>query len=164
MYSFWIYLTLVEQLFVVAGTIILGGYVFGINKGLHRLQLYLCQFIFTVGFIILFNLSSFLHGFYFVKIFLLLLCFIVLFFWEIVWWFLRWNFKLEAEILYLFNIASMLLLLNSIDLVLIYLVLETQSLILYTLIVLSRVNDISFSVEASLKYYVLGGIATSGFL
>jgi NADH:ubiquinone oxidoreductase subunit 2 (subunit N) len=58
----------------------------------------------------------------------------------------------------------MLLLLNSIDLVLIYLVLETQSLILYTLIVLSRVNDISFSVEASLKYYVLGGVASSGFL
>jgi NADH:ubiquinone oxidoreductase subunit 2 (subunit N) len=58
----------------------------------------------------------------------------------------------------------MLLLINSIDLMLIYLVLEAQSLILYTLIVLSRVNDISFSVEASLKYYVLGGIATSGLL
>ena len=66
--------------------------------------------------------------------------------------------------LWLLSLVSMLVLLGSSNIVLMYLALETSSLILYPLLVLFRSVDVSASVEASLKYLILSGISSCGLL
>jgi len=58
----------------------------------------------------------------------------------------------------------MILLVTSLDLILIYILLETQGLVVYTLLSITRVKDVNFSIEASLKYFILGGIISSMLL
>lgn len=58
----------------------------------------------------------------------------------------------------------MILLVTSLDLILIYILLETQGLVVYTLLSIARVKDVNFSIEASLKYFILGGIISSMLL
>lgn len=157
---FWVYLTLVEQLILLVGVIFILGYCYFYNKAFHKLQFILIQFCLIVCSFLILNIFDFL----FVKLFILLLCFLVLLFWQAVIWVLNWNFRLELQVLFLFNVVSMLLLVSSLDLMLVYLVLESQSLILYTLVVLFKSNQVSFFVEGSLKYFITGGIASFGVL
>jgi NADH-quinone oxidoreductase subunit N len=70
-------------------------------------------------------------------------------------------FSFEVYLLLLLSILSMSLLISSSELLALYLSLEMQSLIFY-IIASSKQNSI-LSIEAGLKYFVLGTIA-SGFL
>lgn len=67
----------------------------------------------------------------------------------------------EYLILYLLSILGMLFLISSVDILTLYLSLEVQSFCLYILSA-SNKNKVS-STEASLKYYILGGLS-SGIL
>jgi len=67
----------------------------------------------------------------------------------------------EYPILILFATSGLLLLISSNNFISLYLALEYQSLCLYILASLQRTSE--FSIEAGLKYFVLGALA-SGFL
>ncbi len=67
----------------------------------------------------------------------------------------------EYFILILFSTLSMLLIISSFDLISMYLAIELQSLSFYVLAAFQRNNE--FSIEAGLKYFILGALS-SGLL
>jgi proton-translocating NADH-quinone oxidoreductase chain N len=98
---------------------------------------------------------------YFIKIFYLIFCLAVF----IVIWrsFLlqKLNF-FEFFTLLMISILSSLLLLNSLDLISVYLIIELQALCFYILSCFTRKS--SFSTEAGLKYFISGAFISGFFL
>ena len=67
--------------------------------------------------------------------------------------------KFEYPVLFIFSLLGMLVMISSNDLIMLYISLELQSLSLYVLVALKR-ESLKTS-EASLKYFILGSIASA---
>lgn len=94
------------------------------------------------------------------KYFIILL--VILFLYLLKFYILKFiNFDFEFIIIIFFTIFSMLLILNSNDLLILYLVIELQSLCFYVLVASKQTS--SFSTESGLKYFILGSFS-SGLL
>lgn len=160
MFSNWIYISILDQLIFCLVLILIFNFIFYKDIKQISVQFKLSKFIILLNLILLFKISYFILAGYLIKLFILFISFLVLTIWEINWFNNNYNFKLESLVFFLLSICMALLLSQSLDFILIYMVLESQSLIIYTLIVIARIKDISLSIESSLKYFILGGIAT----
>nr|YP_010199850.1 NADH dehydrogenase subunit 2 [Hydropuntia urvillei]UAD89858.1 NADH dehydrogenase subunit 2 [Hydropuntia urvillei] len=85
------------------------------------------------------------------------------------WFFLSFNYftfekvnHYEVWILILLLVTAMLIILQSYDLLTIYLAIECQSLIFYILASINRTSE--FSTEAGLKYFILGAFSSAFLL
>jgi len=160
----WVYTTYIEQLLLLVSILFLIGFTIQQSISFHLLQVNVSKLGISMCLIYLLEGYGSTLDLYIVKCFVLLVSLVILLFWELSWWGLGWGVKLELEVLYLLNISSVLLFTSSYDIILFYLLLETQSLIIYTIIILFRVKEVSLSVEACIKYFILGGFSTSGLL
>ena len=68
----------------------------------------------------------------------------------------------EVHALLLFSLAGMLLLVSSTHLILLFIALEIMSLAIYIMVAMKRSSR--FASEASLKYFIMGGVASAFFL
>lgn len=68
----------------------------------------------------------------------------------------------EIHALLLFSLCGMLLLVSSTHLILLFIALEIMSLAIYIMVAMKR--NSRFAGEASLKYFVMGGVASAFFL
>jgi len=109
-------------------------------------------------FFFMFEVSRYIQG---SKLILIFFSIILLFFFYNYLLYVR-IFNYEYYILFLLSIWGMLILISSMDLLSIYLSLEIQSFCLY-LLVASKKKSL-LSIEAGLKYYVLGGLSSGLFL
>lgn len=68
----------------------------------------------------------------------------------------------EIHALLLFSLAGMILLVSSTHLILLFIALEIMSLAIYIMVAMKRSSR--FASEASLKYFIMGGVASAFFL
>lgn len=109
-------------------------------------------------FFFMFEVSKYIQG---SKLILVFFSIIILFFFYNYLLYVRIS-NYEYYILYLFSIWGMLVLISSMDLLSMYLSLEVQSFCLYLLVASKRKHLLS--IEAGLKYYILGGLSSGLFL
>jgi NADH:ubiquinone oxidoreductase subunit 2 (subunit N) len=74
--------------------------------------------------------------------------------------FFKYQKKINVEYIYflIFLPLSLILLLNSTDLIYVYIIIELSSLLLYILIVSKKYSN--YSSEASLKYFILSSLSS----
>jgi len=159
----WIYSNLFNHILIVLVLVLITNFVFYKDKIQIKLQFNLIKFILLLTLWLNWQFPNF-TVISLLKQSLFFVSFLIIVFWEANWFNARYSFKIETLILFLLSTASMILLVTSLDLILIYILLETQGLVVYTLLSITRVKDINFSIEASLKYFILGGIISSMLL
>lgn len=149
-------------LFLIAMAIVI--LLIGAFKNLHKsFYIGISSFSLIISFIMIFKLEfgdAFLNTFLYDEISFLSICVVLTF--SILYLFMeKEESKYEFYALFLFMIASLMLMVSSTNLMIVFIALESSSLALYTLIALK--NDKN-SISSALKYFSVAGVGSGFFV